>query len=258
MWFSFFVVATGVFMSTMDSSMVNIALPAIMDDFSMPLRNTEWVVMIYLLAITATLLFWGYLADRFGRRRIYAFGLFIFALGSLACALAPQLRWLVLARLGQALGAAMMMATGPAMVKEIFPADQLGRGLGLIGVAVSLGLMAGPAVSGFQPVGSCCLLGSPSDNSLGKWRGAWPYSAVVRPCSCHPTAPRYSVACKNNTWGQQLLCSQLPEIWECSWALPKPACSSLSSLTFTAAALICIIFRRPIPALSCWPCATPF
>jgi EmrB/QacA subfamily drug resistance transporter len=149
MWLSFVIVATGVFMSTMDSSMVNIALPAIMDDFQTPLRSTEWVVMVYLLAITATLLIWGYLADRFGRRRVFASGMLVFALGSLACALAPQLHWLVLARLGQALGAAMMMATGPAMVKEIFPPGQLGRGLGLIGVAVSLGLMAGPAIGGF-------------------------------------------------------------------------------------------------------------
>ncbi|MDA8163627.1 MAG: MFS transporter [Desulfobacteraceae bacterium] len=149
MWLSFLIVAAGVFMSTMDGSMVNIALPAIMDELQAPLRSTEWVVMIYLLTITATLLFWGYLADRIGRRRIYAVGMLVFALGSLACFLAPQLRWLVLARLGQALGAAMMMATGPAMVKEIFPPGQLGRGLGLIGIAVSLGLMAGPAIGGF-------------------------------------------------------------------------------------------------------------
>lgn len=149
MWLSFLIVATGVFMSTMDSSMINVALPAIMNDFHTPLWSTEWVVMIYLLAITATLLLWGYLADRLGRRRVYAAGLLVFALGSLGCALAPRLLWLVLARLGQSLGAAMMMATGPAMIKEIFPADQLGRGLGLIGVAVSLGLMAGPVTSGF-------------------------------------------------------------------------------------------------------------
>ena len=148
MWFSFLVIAVGVFMSTLDSSMVNIILPAIMEDFQSTLRATEWVVMIYLLTITATLLFWGYLSDRLGRRRIYAAGLLSFALGSLACAQAGALEWLVAFRLLQALGAAMMMATGPAMVKEIFPAHQLGRGLGLIGIAVSLGLMAGPAFGG--------------------------------------------------------------------------------------------------------------
>jgi EmrB/QacA subfamily drug resistance transporter len=148
MWFSFLIVAAGVFISTLDSSMVNIALPAIMDDFQQPLRTTKWVMMVYLLTITTTLLFWGNLADRFDRRRVYSWGLLIFALGSLACSQAPDLHWLIAARLGQALGASMVMAIGPAIIKEIFPAGQLGRGLGLIGIAVSLGLMTGPAVGG--------------------------------------------------------------------------------------------------------------
>jgi len=76
-------------MSTLDSSMVNIALPFIMKDFHSSLADTQWVVLIYLLTITATLLFWGHLADRLGRGRIYTSGLLIFALGSLACTWAP-------------------------------------------------------------------------------------------------------------------------------------------------------------------------
>ena len=141
-------VAVGVFMSTMDSSMVNIALSSIMREFSSPLRETEWVVMIYLLTITATILFWGHLSDRLGRRRIYSMGMFIFAGGSLACTCSPRLGWLVFSRFIQAVGAAMMMSTGPAIIKETSPPDQLGRSLGMIGVAVSIGLMTGPFVSG--------------------------------------------------------------------------------------------------------------
>jgi len=141
-------VATGVFMSTLDSSMVNIALPFIMKDFHSSLADSQWVVLIYLLTITATLLFWGHLADRLGRGRIYTMGLLIFALGSLACAWAPGLAFLVAARFSQALGGAMMMAAGPAIIKEVFPRAQLGRGLGLIGMAVSLGLMSGPSLGG--------------------------------------------------------------------------------------------------------------
>lgn len=148
-WRIFLVVATGVFMSTLDSSMVNIALPTIMQEFNSSLRNTEWVVMIYLLTITSSLLFWGHLSDRFGRGRIYPTGMLTFGLGSLACAYAINLPWLIGARLFQALGAAMMMSTGPAIIKETFPPEQLGRGLGLIGVAVSLGLMSGPTLGGF-------------------------------------------------------------------------------------------------------------
>ncbi len=147
-WPLFIVVAVGVFMSTLDSSMVNIALPSIMRDFGSHLHTTEWVVLVYLLSITATLLWWGHLGDRHGKNKIYSGGMLLFALGSLACALAGNLVWLVVARGGQALGAAMMMATGPAIIKQTFPANRLGRSLGLIGVAVSLGLMTGPPLGG--------------------------------------------------------------------------------------------------------------
>lgn len=136
-------------MSTLDSSMVNIALPFIMKEFHSSLGDTQWVVMIYLLTITASLLFWGHLSDRLGKGKVYTAGLLIFGLGSLACAYAPVLAFLIFARFCQALGGAMMMAAGPAIIKEVFPREQLGRGLGLIGMAVSLGLMSGPSLGGF-------------------------------------------------------------------------------------------------------------
>jgi len=147
-WLTFLVVASGVFMSTLDSSMVNIALPSIMKEFNSPLQDTEWVVMVYLLTITATLLFWGHLSDRIGRGRIYTTGMLIFGVSSLACAHAPTLSFLIFSRFLQALGAAMMMSTGPAIIKEAFPPEQLGRSLGLVGMAVSLGLMSGPGLGG--------------------------------------------------------------------------------------------------------------
>ncbi|MEN8142268.1 MAG: MFS transporter [Thermodesulfobacteriota bacterium] len=147
-WKKFIIVATGVFMSTLDSSMVNIALPTIMSEFHSPLADTEWVVLVYLLTITSTLLFWGHLADRFGRGRVYGAGMLIFAAGSLTCTISQTLLQLVLSRFGQALGASMMMSTGPAIVRESFPHEQLGRTMGLIGVSVSLGLMSGPTVGG--------------------------------------------------------------------------------------------------------------
>lgn len=147
-WKRFLIVAVGVFMSTLDSSMVNVALPTVMRHFHSPMPATEWVVLSYLLTITATLLFWGHLGDRLGRGRVYGTGMLIFALGSLSCALAPGLPSLVLSRFGQGLGAAMMMATGPAIIRDSFPPEQLGRTLGLVGMAVSLGLMSGPALGG--------------------------------------------------------------------------------------------------------------
>ncbi len=135
-------------MSTMDSSMINVALPVIMESYQSPLAVTEWVVLIYLMTISVLLLFWGHLSDRWGRGSIYSGGMFIFAAGSLFCAAAPGIYSLILFRFIQATGASMMMAVGPALIKASFPPQQLGRRLGLIGVAVSLGLMAGPLISG--------------------------------------------------------------------------------------------------------------
>lgn len=142
-------VAVGVFLSTMDSSMINVALPAIMRSFGTTLAETEWVVLIYLLTITVTLLFWGRVADRLGVGSVYLTGMFVFSIGSIVCYLSATLLQLVLFRWFQALGASMMMATGPAIIKMVFPPGQLGKALGFIGIATSVGLMTGPVLSGF-------------------------------------------------------------------------------------------------------------
>ncbi len=144
----FMTVASGVFMSTMDSSMVNVALPTLVRAFQTPLHVTQWVVQIYLLTVTVSLIFWGKVGDHWGRGRVYSLGMAIFVTGSLLCSVALTLQLLVFFRLVQAIGASMMMATGPALVTSVFSQGRLGRGLGMIGVAVSLGLMSGPVMSG--------------------------------------------------------------------------------------------------------------
>ncbi len=148
-WLFFLLVAIGVFLSTMDSSMVNVALPTIMRSFATTLAQTEWVALIYLLTITVTLLIWGSLSDRFGKGKIYLLGMLVFSIGSVACYLASTLSMLIFCRFIQASGASMMMSSGPAILKMVFPVHQLGRALGLIGLATSIGLMSGPVISGF-------------------------------------------------------------------------------------------------------------
>ena len=139
---------TGVFLSTMDSGMINVALPTIMLAFDLSLEYAALVVTSYLLTITITLVFWGKLADRLGRGNIYLAGMALFSFGALACSYAPRYEWLLFCRLIQALGASMMMSSGPAIIKTVFPADQLGRSLGLVGIATACGLLTGPLVSG--------------------------------------------------------------------------------------------------------------
>jgi EmrB/QacA subfamily drug resistance transporter len=145
----FFMVATGVFLSTMDSSMQNIALPFIMKSFASTLAEAEWVVLIYLLTITVSLLFWGIISDIFGKSKTYLYGMLIFSVACLCSYFAPSLSVLILFRSFQGIGAAMMMATGPAIIRQVMPREQLGKWLGLLGIATSIGLMSGPLIGGF-------------------------------------------------------------------------------------------------------------
>ena len=148
-WLIFALVAIGVFMSTLDGSIVNIALPTIMNDFGVPLATIEWVVIIYLLTILSLLLSFGRLSDIKGRRWVYSRGMIIFAGGSLLCGLAQHAIWLICARSFQGIGAAMIMACTPALVADTFPASERGKALGMVGTVTALGLTVGPALGGF-------------------------------------------------------------------------------------------------------------
>ncbi len=141
-------VAIGIFMATLDGSIVNIALPSIMADFEVPLATIQWVTMIYLLTVTSLLLSFGRLSDIRGRRIVYSFGLCLFSLGSLFCGLAPSAHWLIGARFFQGLGAAMTMACTPALLVDTFPEKERGRAIGLMGSVVASGLTAGPVLGG--------------------------------------------------------------------------------------------------------------
>ncbi|WP_054691584.1 MFS transporter [Desulfosarcina cetonica] len=147
-WISFMLVATGVFMTTMDSSIVNIALPVIMEELHAPFETIQWIVVIYLLTISSTLLACGRLSDIKGRRWVYCYGFIGFTLGSMFCAAAGQAWQLVLARSFQGLGAAMIMACSPALVVDTFPVRERGQALGLVATVVASGLTAGPALGG--------------------------------------------------------------------------------------------------------------
>lgn len=147
-WLIFSLVAIGIFMSTLDGSIVNVALPTIMAKLGVPLITVKWVVVIYLLTITSLLLSFGRLSDMWGRRWVYSRGLAIFSLGSLLCGLSPGALWLIASRALQGVGAAMIMACTPALVVDVFPAAERGRALGMVGTVVAGGLTMGPALGG--------------------------------------------------------------------------------------------------------------
>ncbi len=142
------VAAVGTFMATLDSSIVNISLPAIARELSATLVATQWVQLAYSLGVTSLLLVAGRLADLAGRRTVYTAGLLVFTAASLLCAAAAGVGALIAARGLQAVGAAMLMANGPAIVAGAFEPGQRGRALAAVAVAVSLGLTLGNSIGG--------------------------------------------------------------------------------------------------------------
>jgi EmrB/QacA subfamily drug resistance transporter len=142
-------VGIGVFMATLDSSIVNISLPAIARYFNVGLSGAvEWIIIAYLVVTAATLLTIGRLADMVGRKRIWQSGLLLFTLGSALCGAAPSLGLLIAARAFQGLGGALLMAISPAMLTSAFPPNERGRALGINSVIVALGVSAGPTLGG--------------------------------------------------------------------------------------------------------------
>ena len=148
-WTAFGLVAIGVLMATLDSSIVNVSMPAIARTFGVPLGGqVEWVVIAYLVVIASLLLTAGRLADVLGRSVTWATGLAVFTVASALCGAAPTLGALVGFRALQGLGSAATMAVGPAMLVSAFPREQRGRALGLNAVVVGLGVSLGPPLGG--------------------------------------------------------------------------------------------------------------
>ena len=148
-WLVLAVVMLGTFMTTLDGSIVNIALPSIARSFSIPLGGSiEWIQIGYLMIIAATLLTLGRLSDLLGRKAIYLLGLIVFVIGSALCFLVPSLGWLIAARAVQGLGAAGVLSLGIALLSDAFPASERGRALGYNAIVLSLGISAGPTLGG--------------------------------------------------------------------------------------------------------------
>ncbi len=148
-WKAMFVVWIGIFMATLDGSIVNVALPTLTEYFNTDITTIEWVVMAYLLTITSLLLSLGRISDIVGRKTIFAGGLAIFTIGSGLCALSASENQLILYRVIQGIGAAMLMATGIAIITHAFPQRERGKAMGLIGTVVAMGSMTGPVTGGF-------------------------------------------------------------------------------------------------------------
>jgi EmrB/QacA subfamily drug resistance transporter len=148
-WTVLGIVGIGVFMATLDASIVNISLPKISSSFHVPLNGTvEWVIIGYLVVVAGTMLTLGRLADMVGRKPLWAIGIIAFTISSALCGAASSLLSLVIFRALQGVGGAMMMAISPAMTTRAFPSNERGRALGTIAAIVAVGTSAGPTLGG--------------------------------------------------------------------------------------------------------------
>jgi DHA2 family multidrug resistance protein-like MFS transporter len=140
-------IALGIMMSVVDGAIANVALPTIARDLNASPSFSIWIVNGYQLAITISLLPLASLGEIVGYRRIYLAGLLLFTLASLFCALAHTLLLLTVARIVQGFGAAGIMSVNAALVRFIYPSDQLGRGIGINAVVVAISAAIGPTLA---------------------------------------------------------------------------------------------------------------
>ncbi len=148
-WLVMVAIAMGIFLGTVDGSIVNAALPTLVDELGTTFTAIQWVVLGYLLTLATLTLGIGRLGDMMGKKPIYTAGFALFTVGSTLCGLAPSVGFLIAFRIVQGLGAAMIFALGFAILTEAFPPNERGKALGIGGSIVSVGIAIGPALGGF-------------------------------------------------------------------------------------------------------------
>jgi MFS transporter, DHA2 family, multidrug resistance protein len=148
-WWLLANVMIGTFMAVLDATIVNVGLPKIMASFGVGIDKIEWVLTAYMLAMAVMLPASGWLADRFGYKRVYFLGLFFFTLGSFLCGVSSTEDFLIFSRVVQGLGAGCLMPVGMAIVSREFPPEKRGVALGFWSIASAASVSFGPLLGGY-------------------------------------------------------------------------------------------------------------
>jgi EmrB/QacA subfamily drug resistance transporter len=147
-WPALFALCLGFFMILVDSTIVSVATPAIIEDLHADVNAVVWVTSAYLLAYAVPVLITGRLGDRYGPKNLYLAGLTVFTLSSLWCGLTGTVEGLVVARVFQGLGASMITPQTMAVITRIFPAQRRGRAMALWGATAGVATLVGPILGG--------------------------------------------------------------------------------------------------------------
>jgi EmrB/QacA subfamily drug resistance transporter len=148
-WLIVGTVCVGAFLGQLDASIAGLVLPTLEETFAAPVTSVAWVAIAYLVALAAFVVPFGRLADLAGRKLLYTAGFVVFIVGSALCGFAPSLGWLIVFRVVQAIGAAMLQANSVAIITAAVVRRRLGRAIGIQGAAQAIGLSVGPSVGGF-------------------------------------------------------------------------------------------------------------
>lgn len=140
--------AGSILLASLGISIATVALPTLATAHSVSMSHVQWVVLAYLLALTVFIVPAGRLGDLFGRRRVLMAGLTLFGLASLLSATSASLGWLIAGRVGQGLGAAVLMSLPLSLVKDLVADERLGAAMGVLGTMSAIGTALGPSLGG--------------------------------------------------------------------------------------------------------------
>jgi MFS family permease len=144
-------IGLGAFIGTLATNIVNISLPTISSYFGVDTGLVSWVALVYLLVLCSTIVVFGRLADIKGFKKIFLAGFAVFTFASLLCGLSTNIDMLIASRALQAVGGAMFIAVGPAMISTILPPEIRGRSMGYLSIAAAVGIALGPGIGGYLP-----------------------------------------------------------------------------------------------------------
>jgi EmrB/QacA subfamily drug resistance transporter len=147
-WLVLVAVAASTLLATIDGSIVNVAMPTLVEELDTSFNIIQWVALGYLLTIATLTMSMGRLGDVVGKKKLFVTGIVVFTVASALCGLVPDVSWLIGFRVLQALGAVLILALGAAILVEAFPPNERGKALGWIGTTVSLGIVSGPVIGG--------------------------------------------------------------------------------------------------------------